>query len=67
MAMNTPKHLERNMLTSDQAAAYLGLGSRRTLESMRWKGTGPKFAKIGRLVRYRISDLNAYIEARLKG
>lgn len=54
------------MLNTDEAAAYLGL-ARRTLEGMRWKKEGPKFVKLNRSVRYRKSDLDAYIEARIQG
>lgn len=32
-----------------------------TLEQWRLKGKGPKFIKLGRLVRYRLSDIDAYI------
>lgn len=32
-----------------------------TLEQWRLKGKGPKFIKLGRLVRYRLSDIEAYI------
>lgn len=53
------------MLTTEDAANYLGL-SRRTLEGMRWKKDGPKYVKMNRAIRYRIKDLEAYIEARIK-
>ena len=32
----------------------------KTLEVWRYRGTGPKFHKFGRLVRYAIADLAAY-------
>jgi predicted DNA-binding transcriptional regulator AlpA len=32
-----------------------------TLEQWRLKGKGPKFIKLGRLVRYRTSDVQNYI------
>lgn len=34
-----------------------------TIEGWRIKGMGPRYIKIGRLVRYRIEDVNAWIEA----
>jgi predicted DNA-binding transcriptional regulator AlpA len=37
-----------------------------TLEQWRLKGKGPRFIKLGRLVRYRLSDLQSYITS-LKG
>ena len=47
--------------TTDVAASYLGL-SKRYLEKLRLTGNGPIFIKIGRSVRYRQSDLNAFLE-----
>lgn len=54
-----------SLLTTEQAANYLGL-TRRALEAMRWRKIGPAFVKLGRLVRYRIADLDNYIEARVQ-
>ena len=47
------------------AARYLGV-TRRTMQWWRTVGRGPRFAKIGRLVRYRIGDLDAFIESGLR-
>ena len=56
------------LLDQRQAAALLGLGSPRTLESWRFRGFGPKFVKLSsRLVRYRVSDLNEWVSARIVG
>ena len=38
--------------------------SERTLERLRATGIGPKFVRVGRLVRYRESDLEEWIAAR---
>jgi hypothetical protein len=38
-------------LTVDEAAAYLRL-KKRTLDNMRWMGTGPKFRKHGGRIYY---------------
>jgi predicted DNA-binding transcriptional regulator AlpA len=46
------------------AAEYTGL-SRSTLEKMRLYGGGPKFLKLRRLVKYRIADLDAWMDAHL--
>jgi hypothetical protein len=35
-----------------------------SLEQHRYRGTGPKFVKIGSRVLYRRSDLRAYLDAR---
>lgn len=49
------------LLTSEQAAAFLGT-TRRTLEAWRYVGAGPVFVKLrGRMVRYRPSDLEAFV------
>jgi len=47
------------------AARYLGV-TRRTMQWWRTVGRGPRFAKIERLVRYRIGDLDAFIESGLR-
>lgn len=48
-----------------QAAGYLGL-KRTTLEAWRCRGGGPKFVKLGRLVKYRQSDLDDFIKAQVR-
>ncbi|MEO7470140.1 MAG: helix-turn-helix domain-containing protein [Sphingobium limneticum] len=46
------------------AAALLGLAEQ-TLRKLRTTGGGPPFVKLGRAVRYRPSDLEAWLSARL--
>lgn len=46
-------------LTDIEVAARLGV-SRFTVRSWRLKGTGPRFLKMGRAVRYRAEDVTAY-------
>jgi predicted DNA-binding transcriptional regulator AlpA len=53
-----------HVLNQKEAAKLLGV-STRTLERHRVTGTGPRFARIGRLIRYRPCDLSAYIERNL--
>lgn len=53
------------LLDQHEAAKLLGI-SARTLERHRLTGTGPRFSRIGRLVRYRQCDLAAYIEQHLR-
>ena len=36
-----------------------------TLQKMRVAGTGPRFCKIGKAVRYRLSDLDAYMSSKV--
>ena len=46
--------------TEDKAAAFLHL-SQRTLQAWRVRGCGPKFIKVGRSVRYRLEDLQTFV------
>ncbi|WP_447941610.1 helix-turn-helix transcriptional regulator [Brevundimonas mediterranea] len=48
------------LLNTKQVARILGV-SHRTLEDWRRKGGGPKFVMFGRMVRYRRSDIAAYL------
>lgn len=52
----------RQLLNNDEAAEMLGI-SYRTLPVWRVQGRGPKFVKIGKLVRYERSVLQDWIEA----
>ncbi len=55
-----------HLLTTRQAAPVLGV-SVAFLERDRWAGARVPFIKIGaRAVRYRLSDLHAYIESCLR-
>lgn len=45
------------------AAARLGI-SPRTLEGQRVYGGGPPFVRLGRTIRYRVADLDAFMAAR---
>lgn len=58
--------MQTQLLKTKQAAEYLGL-SKAFLERDRWAGAKVPFIKIGdRAVRYRLEDLNTYIEARTR-
>jgi excisionase family DNA binding protein len=50
------------LLTADEAAEYLRL-SRKQLQQWRYFGRGPTYVKVGRGVRYRRSDLDAWLDA----
>lgn len=52
-------------LRTKDAANYLGL-SKSTLEKYRIYGDGPAFAKIGKVVIYRIQDLDSWTETKIK-
>ncbi len=46
-------------LSTEQAAFYLGLSSRK-LQAMRRAGEGPRFRRHSRYVRYHIDDLDVW-------
>lgn len=55
--------MQNNLLTTKEAAPILGV-SVAFLERDRWAGARVPFIKIGsRAVRYRLSDLHAYIDS----
>jgi hypothetical protein len=49
------------ILTEIQAAELLGNISPKTLQAWRVSGRGPVFIKVGRLVRYQMSDLEIFL------
>jgi len=51
-------------LTTKQAAEFLQI-KETTLEQWRWNGRGPRYCKIGRSVRYRKADLDAFLAERV--
>ena len=51
-------------LNDVEAAEHVGC-SAALLRMWRQRGQGPRYAKVGRLVRYRLSDLQQFIEDRL--
>jgi predicted DNA-binding transcriptional regulator AlpA len=55
-----------NLTPLDTAAAadFVGL-SKSALEKLRCFGTGPKYLKLNRAVRYRVSDLEAWLSERI--
>jgi predicted DNA-binding transcriptional regulator AlpA len=54
---------ERDILADDEAAEVLGGVKVQTLAVWRMQGRGPKFIRLGRLIRYRRRDLEAWLEA----
>ena len=50
-------------LDKNAAAKEVGCAPR-TLDNWRSQGRGPRFIRVGRLVRYRLEDLEAYLESR---
>ena len=66
-AHTSPKNAstDKPFLTTREASQYLGL-KRCTLEAWRCRGNGPRFVKLNRAVRYRLTDLNDWIESRTR-
>lgn len=54
--------MTETLLTPDEFARIAGI-KRETADMWRHRGCGPRFVKVGRLVRYRESDVNAWIHA----
>jgi len=58
--------MTERLLTTAEAAEFLGV-SKAFLERDRWAGARIPFIKVGsRTVRYRLSDLNDYIEKQVR-
>lgn len=59
MMMEDPR-----LITVDESKAAQILGfSVKTLRKRRWERKPPVFLKVGRLIRYRLSDLQDYLES----
>lgn len=54
------------VLNTRQLAERWGCGVQ-TLANMRYRGGGPRWIKVGRLVRYRVADIEAYENAQARG
>ncbi|MDP1550510.1 MAG: helix-turn-helix domain-containing protein [Nitrosomonas sp.] len=58
--------MKQTLVTTQEAAEYIGGLKPNTLEGWRTQGIGPRYRKIGRLVRYSTDDLDAYLEAQTR-
>ncbi len=58
--IDTRSILSGELLNEHQASQYLNV-SVRSLQAWRLRGGGPKYAKLGRSVRYRRTDLDHYV------
>lgn len=61
-----PTSRTSDLIDEPTLAARLGV-SRSTLQSWRYAGRGPRFIKLGRMVRYRKADVDAYLYANTRG
>lgn len=65
MRQNSQRHdTQDRLLTTAEAAAFLGM-SVRTLEGWRTKILGPVYLHVGGRVRYRVADLEAWLDTRI--
>ena len=65
-AANNPHTVSKSRLTDTvQLAEYLG-NEVNTVEGWRLKGVGPRYIKVGRLVRYRTEDVDLWIESQTR-
>jgi len=58
--------MQYQLLNEHQASEYLGEIPVKTLQRWRLEGQGPQFCKIGKAVRYRELDLEAYIKDNIR-
>jgi predicted DNA-binding transcriptional regulator AlpA len=56
--------MDKNILSNNEAADFLGV-SPTTLPRWRWANQGPRFVRLGRIVKYRREDLQAFIDGNL--
>lgn len=56
--------MSTTLYTTPQAASYLQLATS-TLEHWRLEGRGPAFVRIGKQVRYRPQDIEAFLNQQL--
>jgi predicted DNA-binding transcriptional regulator AlpA len=61
-AMQTSFQTENRCIRTAEAANYIGL-SKSTLEKLRVTGDGPEYAALGRVVVYRVADLDNWVMA----
>jgi hypothetical protein len=57
--------LKAGALLNEQAVAKQLNCEVKTLQAWRCRGGGPMFVRVGRLIRYRPDDVQAYINSRL--
>jgi hypothetical protein len=55
----------KTLLNQKLAALYLGV-STRTMEGWRLRGGGPLYSKLGSCVRYRLGDLDAFVDGQTR-
>ena len=59
-ALALTRESDDRLLTQDDVVQKFGLGAR-FLETARTRGDGPAYVKVGRAVRYKASDVRAWL------
>lgn len=62
MNENNPNQVSMKAVDEKKAAAMMSW-SVKTLQARRYRGEPPRYYKVGRSVRYLVSDLQAYLES----
>jgi excisionase family DNA binding protein len=60
LAIDNPTEQAASLLTEKQAAQFLAV-SVRAVQAWRHRGVGPRWVRCGRLVRYRLADIQAWL------
>lgn len=55
-----------DLIDEAKLATKLGV-TRSTLQSWRYAAKGPRYIKVGKFVRYRVADVEAYLRAQTRG
>jgi len=62
--LNTNNPISNHLYNEHQAAAWLQV-SLSTVRRWRKNGTGPRFFRFGALIRYRLEDLQKFVDTNL--
>lgn len=62
MAVLTHSAPPAALLSAEAAARYLAIATQ-TLANWRSVGRGPRYVRVGRVIRYRIQDIESWLEA----
>ena len=65
-AAKTAQYPPSPLVDPERAGVYLGGISKLTLADWRTKHFGPPFIKVGHSVRYRLVDLDAWLDSRVQ-
>lgn len=60
----SPRNNQSNLLTNEEAAEYLGVASNSLAVWRTTKRYAIPYVKVGRLVKYRLQDLEEFLESR---